>query len=54
MGNYVRYYPDKWLVDVERSSQLALAVDALVNVVEERMALLAYGELARSCQIPDA
>ena len=51
-GNYARYYPDKWLCDVEQSTPLALAVEQLVHIVEQRMALLAYNELSRTCHVP--
>jgi hypothetical protein len=53
LGNYARYYPDKWLADVEKNSPLALAVDEFIHVVEQRLALLTYGELARTYFVPD-
>lgn len=53
LGNYARYYPDKWLADVEKSSPLALAVDELMHVVEQRLGLLTYSELVRSYHVPD-
>jgi hypothetical protein len=46
-GNYARYYPDRWLRDVEQKSPLALAVEELVYIAEQRMAMLAYSELTR-------
>jgi hypothetical protein len=52
-GNYARYYPDKWLSDVERNSPLALGVEELVYIAEQRMALLSYGEFAGSYQVLD-
>lgn len=52
-GNYARYYPDKWLWDVEQSSPLALAIEQVVSIAEQRMALLAYSELSRTCLVID-
>jgi hypothetical protein len=46
-GNYARYYPDKWLWDVEQNSPLALAIEQVINLTEQRMALLLYSELSR-------
>jgi hypothetical protein len=53
LGNYARYYPDKWLLDVELKSDLALAVEELVHIAEQRMALLTFGELSRTYQVID-
>jgi hypothetical protein len=52
-GNYARYYPDRWLADVEHSSPLALAIEELIAVAEERVPLLALSELTRTCIIPE-
>jgi hypothetical protein len=52
-GSYARYYPDKWLWDVEQNSPLALAIEQLVRIAEQRMALLTYSELSRTCFIID-
>lgn len=41
VGNYARYYPDRWLLDVETCSPLALAIEELVSIAEQRMAWLA-------------
>jgi hypothetical protein len=51
-GNYARYFPDKWLRDVERSTPLALAVEELISVANVRMPLLALSEMARVYFIP--
>ena len=53
LGNYARYYPDKWLLDVEQHSSLASAAEELINIVEQRMALLACSELSRVYFVPD-
>jgi hypothetical protein len=47
VGNYARYYPDRWLLDVENSTALALAVEELLSVADARMAWLTLGELDR-------
>jgi hypothetical protein len=44
-GNYARYFPDKWLQDVETSSPLALAIEELCTISEWRVPWLALTEL---------
>jgi hypothetical protein len=53
LGNYARYYPDRWLLDVEQYSPLASATEELIGIIEQRMALLAYGELSRIYWVPE-
>jgi hypothetical protein len=50
-GNYARYYPDKWVHDVENSTPLALAIEELLSVAERRMVWLTLSELSRSYQV---
>lgn len=50
-GNYARYFPDKWLLDVEKSTPLALAIEELISTANVRMPLLALSELTRMYQI---
>lgn len=52
-GNYARYYPDRWLADVDQSSPLAVAVEELLSVAESRVALLALSELSRTYHVID-
>jgi hypothetical protein len=47
-GNYARYYPDRWLLDVERSTPLALAIEELCALAEWRIPWLSLCELGRS------
>lgn len=47
-GNYARYYPDFWIHDIERSSNLSMAIDAVMHSAEERVPLLALSELERT------
>ena len=47
LGNYVRYFPEQWMHDVERSSPLALAAKAFTDVTEQRAPLLLLSELER-------
>jgi hypothetical protein len=44
-GNYARYFPDKWLVDVEGSSPLALAIEELCDLSEWRVPWLSLCEM---------
>ena len=53
LGTYARYYPDKWQLDVQLCTPLALATEALVALAEERMAWLALNELTRVCFVPE-
>ena len=46
-GNYARYYPDLWLLDVEACNPLALAIEQLMSLAEQRMAWLTLSELSR-------
>ena len=48
LGNYVRYFPDRWMNDVENSSPLAMSAIALIEAAEERVALLTYSELSQN------
>lgn len=47
LGNYVRYFPDKWMSDLERSSPLALSATEFVSAAEERVPILSLSELSR-------
>jgi hypothetical protein len=42
LGNYARYYPDKWLLHIDQHSPLVSATEELVNIIERRMVLLSY------------
>ena len=53
-GNYARYYLDLWIRDVERHSAVALAVEELIHVAEQTMALLTLSELSRVYLVPEA
>lgn len=44
-GNYARYYPDRWLADVEDSTPLSLAIEQLCALAEWRVPWLALCEL---------
>jgi len=54
LGNYARYYPDRWMQDVDRGSPLALAADELLSGAAWRVPLLSLSELARTYYIPAA
>jgi hypothetical protein len=53
-GNYARYYPDRWVVDVERNTPLALAIDELLRTAVFRVPLLALSEMSRTYLVPQA
>ena len=50
-GNYTRYFPDKWLADVESSTPLAIAIEELTELAEWRVPWLCLCELARNCYV---
>jgi hypothetical protein len=52
-GNYARYYPDKWLADVETSSPLALAIERLCDLSEWRAPWLTLCELDLTVYLRD-
>jgi hypothetical protein len=52
VGNYARYYPDFWIYDVEKSTQLGLLIEHLLNVAEQRIGLLALSEFSQNFYIP--
>jgi hypothetical protein len=53
-GNYARYYPDRWLADVENSNPLSLAIEELLATIEQRAPLLTLSELSRTCLVAPA
>ncbi len=53
-GNYARYYPDKWLSDVEHSSALALAIEELLARAYSLMPLLTLSELTSTYHVQRA
>jgi hypothetical protein len=53
-GNYARYYPDKWLLDVETSAALSLVIEELCALCEWRMPWLAMCELDQILYVPEA
>ncbi len=53
-GNYARYFPDKWLLDVETSTPLSLAIEELCTMCEWRVPWLALCELDQTLHVQDA
>ena len=53
-GNYARYYPDRWLVDVEQSTPLGLAIEELCNVAAWRVPWLTLCELDNVLYVNEA
>lgn len=54
VGSYARYYPDRWLLDLESSSPLAMAISHLLELFERRAGLLVLSELDRRYHVPQA
>ncbi len=53
-GNYARYYPDQWMLDVERSTPLGLAIEELCEISEWRVPWLTLCELGRTLLVNEA
>ena len=51
-GNYARYFPDKWLEDVDKAAPLALAIEELLGQAETRVPLTLLSELSGTYFIP--
>jgi hypothetical protein len=51
-GNYARYYPDFWIHDVEENTQLGMAIEEFLGVVERRVGLLTLSELSQTYYVP--
>lgn len=47
LGNYARYYPDQWMMEVETASPLALMASELLSGAERRLPLMTLMELDR-------
>jgi len=52
-GNYARYYPDKWLYEIDHNTPLVLALEEMLSAAFERVPLLALSELSRQCIVLD-
>lgn len=50
-GMYARYYPDFWMKAVEKSSFIALAVEEIMRIADERLAGLCLNEMSRQVYI---
>jgi hypothetical protein len=53
-GNYARYFPDKWLLDVETSTSLSLAIEELCAICEWRRPWLSLCELDQTLYVSEA
>lgn len=47
LGNYARYFPDFWMVDVEYNTDLMLAAAKFLEISQNRIPTLACSELSR-------
>ncbi|WP_156035817.1 hypothetical protein [Caulobacter sp. UNC358MFTsu5.1] len=48
VGMYARYYPDKWMLEIEKSTPLALSVMELIAAANDRVPVIILGEFSRS------
>lgn len=48
LGNYVRYYPDLWMRDVENSSDLFLAASEFIETAKHRIPVVSMSEMTRT------
>lgn len=46
LGNYARYFPDRWMHDVEQGSPLSLLSEQFMSLADARMSLLTLSELS--------
>ena len=46
LGMYARYYPDRWMADVESSSELALSALDFLDICQERLPACTLGEFS--------
>jgi hypothetical protein len=53
-GNYARYFPDRWLLDIERATPLALSIEELCAVAEWRAPWLTLCELSQTLFVNEA
>lgn len=54
LGNYARYFPDRWMKDVDGGTPLAVATEEFLSLAEWRMALLTYSVLSRTYWVMQA
>ena len=47
LGAYARYYPDKWIRDIETASPLSIGAEILICQFDQRVPLLALSEMTR-------
>jgi hypothetical protein len=52
MGSYARYYPDKWLKDVERATPIAHVTEEMLKAASKRAPLLTLSELSACAFVP--
>ena len=48
LGNYARYFPDKWISDVDDATPIAHVVDEFMALAYQRLPLIALRELGQS------
>lgn len=53
LGTYARYYPDKWMQDIEQSNYIATAADAFYRITAAHAPLSTLSELSRVWFVPE-
>lgn len=51
LGNYARYFPDQWMVEVERSTPVSIISAELMEFAMERVPVIVWSELTRMAHI---
>jgi hypothetical protein len=51
LGNYARYYPEEWMADVEKSSELAFVTTEFLALAERRIPVLVLSELSQNWHV---
>lgn len=46
LGNYARYFPDRWIEDVDTGSAIAHISEIFLDMADKRMAMLTYSDFA--------
>ena len=54
LGNYARYFPDRWMSDVEKATPLSLAALEMIEITKSRAPVLIASELSRAWILDDA
>lgn len=51
LGMYARYYPERWMADVEMTSELALSALEFLDICESRLPVCALAEFSKTAYV---